>query len=478
MKSESAYHANVSGEETHAATGMSGAETMMWNIERDPWLASTAASVALYDRPLDFGRFRRAMAHTVATTVRLRQHVVPGHPPVTPPHWAADVDFDLDWHVRRIGAPGQGTVRDLFDWVSQFLQDPFDRSRPLWQYVVIDRLADGRGALITKLHHTIADGQAAVRLAEGYITLERDGPEPPEADLEAVVREQPAEHEGLAAETLDVVVAAMRWPMRLARRVIDMGVHPDHLVVAGLDAADLVHTATDQLRPAGSSLWRLRSRRRRLEALSVPFDDARRAARTLGGTLNDFFMTGAAEAAYRYHRHQGVCPQRFHVTFVVSTRTEGSGLNAFTPVPVEVPGGPMDLAERFTSIHAIVGRRRHEVHGSGPMATVATLANLVPVPLVTSLIRSQARHIDFATSNLPAFPGDTYVAGARTEHVFVFGPLAGTAFNLTLFSVAGNLDIGVHLDPTAVTDPTLLCSSLEASYRDLIAAGGVQPDRD
>jgi diacylglycerol O-acyltransferase / wax synthase len=452
---------------------MSGAEAMMWNIERDPWLASTSASVALYDRPLDFERFRRAMAHTVATTVRLRQHVVAGHAPATPPHWAADLDFDLDWHVRRIGAPGEGTVRDLIDWASQYLQDPFDRTRPLWQYVVIDRLADGRGAMVAKLHHTLADGQAAVRLALGFTTLERDGPQPPEVDLDSVVREQPEDHDGLAADTLDVVVAAMRWPLGMARRVMDMAVHPDHLVAAGVEAADLVRTTTDQLHAAGSSLWQPRSRRRRVEALSVPFDEAHRAVKALGGTLNDFFMTGAAEAAYRYHREHGACPQRFHVTFVVSTRTDSSGQNAFTPVPVDVPGGPMDLAERFASVQAIVGHRRSEVHGSGPIAAVAALANLVPVPLVTSFIRSQARHIDFATTNVAGFPGDTYVAGARTLHVFVFGPLAGTAFFLTQLSVAGSLDIGLHLDPAAVTDAALLRSSLEDSYRDLIAAGGV-----
>ena len=153
---------------------MSGTEAMMWSIERDPWLASTAGGVALYDRPLDFDRFYRSIAHAVATTPRLRQHVLPGHGPLSPPHWAPDRGFDLDWHVRRIGAPGGGTVRDLLDWATVFLQDPFDRTRPLWQHVVIDGLSEGRGALVGKLHHSVTDGQGAVRLAAAYTSLERD----------------------------------------------------------------------------------------------------------------------------------------------------------------------------------------------------------------------------------------------------------------------------------------------------------------
>jgi WS/DGAT/MGAT family acyltransferase len=466
---EGTYHVSVS-EEMSFGRDMSGTEAMMWNIERDPWLASTAGAVAFYDRPLDFARFRLAIASAVATTVRLRQHVLPGHGPLAPPHWGTDRDFDLDWHVRRIGAPGEGSVRDLLDWVTQFFQDPFDRTRPLWQYVVIDGLAEGRGALVSKLHHTVTDGQGAVRLASAYTTIKRRAPKPIAVDLEALIRAAPEHQEGVAGEATDLVSGAIRWPIDLIRKIVDLAMHPERLVRTSVEAAGLVRTTTDQLHPAGSVLWRNRSRRRHLEALSVPFEAAHHSAKTLGGTLNDFFMTGAAEAAHRYHRQLASSPERFHVTFVVSTRTDdSSGENAFTPVPVELPGGAMDLVERFNSIHRLLGQRRREVHGSGPMGVVATVANLVPTSVVTSLIRSQASHIDFATSNLPVFLGDTYVAGARTLHAYAFGPLAGTAFNLTLMSIAGSLDIGAHLDPAAVTEPELLRVSLEDAYRDLIA---------
>ena len=69
--------------------------------------------------------------------------------------------LDLDWHVRHIGAPGEGTLRDLLDWTAPWLQDPYDRTRPLWQYVAIDKLADGRGALAMKLHHVVTIGPDA-----------------------------------------------------------------------------------------------------------------------------------------------------------------------------------------------------------------------------------------------------------------------------------------------------------------------------
>ena len=109
------------------------------------------------------------------------------------------------------------------------------------------------------------------------------------------------------------------------------------------------------------------------------------------------------------------------------------------------------------------------MHGGGPIANVAMVANLLPTSVVTSIARSQAAHIDFATSNLPGFLGDSYVAGARVEHTYVFGPVAGTAFNLTAYSTAGSLDLGIQIDPSAVAEPARLRACMEAAYADLVA---------
>jgi len=458
----------MSQEEPLHDRGMSGPETMMWRIERDPWLASSGGSLTLFDRPLDVAWFGRSMARAVSTIARLRQHVVTSAATLASPRWAFDPDFEMDWHIRHIGAPGDGSIEDLIGWITQFLQDPYDHTRPLWQYVVVDRLADGRGALVAKLHHTVADGFTAIKLAEAYTTVRKGRRPRDDNDLEVVLRDDAEHREPLEAPASELATRALRIPVDVGRRVIDTLTHPDRIGQAATEATHLVHQSTEQLQPAGSELWRRRSRRRRLLALSVPFEPARRAAKALGGTINDFFLTGAAEAGHRYHAALGADPHRFHITFVVSTRGDDASANAFTPVPIEVPAGAMPANERFVVIHQRVQERRAEVHGGGPMATVAAVANLLPTWVVTGIIRNQAGHIDFATSNLPGFLGDTWVAGARTQHTYGWGPVAGTAFNITQVSTAGHLDIGVQLDPAAVTEPDLLQSCLENSYRDLL----------
>jgi diacylglycerol O-acyltransferase len=449
---------------------MSRMEAMMWNVGRDPWLDPNGGSIAIYDRPLDMDMFRRAVKRAVADVPRLRQRVAPGTAVLSTPRWVHDHEFDLDWHVRRIGAPGAGSLRELLDYFTPWLQDSYDVTRPLWMYVVVDGLADGRGALLSKIHHTVGDGETLVKMSLAYTTAERDAPLPDDVDLDAVIQADPVDDTGVVATARDAIGQGLKAPVDLGRRLFRNVLDPASGGRARTEATDLLKTANEQMHPAGSDLWRRRSRRRHVEAFSLPFDDVHDAAHALGGTINDFFLTGAIEAGVRYHEHFDQPTERFHMTLVVNTRNgDDDGSNAFSPVPVEVSGRPMPLDERFAEVHALVRAKRAEIHSGGPLAAMATVANFLPIPLMTGLARDQAAHIDFATSNLPGYRGETYVAGAKTLHSYPFGPVAGTGFNLTMMSIGDMLDLGINIDPAAVTEPALLATLLQAGYDDLLA---------
>jgi hypothetical protein len=77
--------------------------------------------------------------------------------------------------------------------------------------------------------------------------------------------------------------------------------------------------------------------------------------------------------------------------------------------------------------------------------------------------------VDFTTSNVRGAPFDLYIAGARIDANFPLGPLAGTAFNATLLSVAGSLDIGIHVDAGAVEDAEALRDAIELSFAELLS---------
>ena len=91
------------------------------------------------------------------------------------------------------------------------------------------------------------------------------------------------------------------------------------------------------------------------------------------------------------------------------------------------------------------------------------------------LARQQSGTVDFATSNLRAAPFPLYIAGARIMDNYPVGPLAGVAFNLTLLSYGGSLDMGLHLDPAAVAEPALLRTLLLDAFDELIDVASLTP---
>ena len=81
------------------------------------------------------------------------------------PVWVEDDEVDIDYHIRRVTLPKPGTRKQLEQYVARLHSSLLDRSRPLWEFFVIDGLENGRVALYTKVHHAGIDGQAGIALA-------------------------------------------------------------------------------------------------------------------------------------------------------------------------------------------------------------------------------------------------------------------------------------------------------------------------
>ncbi len=463
---------------------MSEQEALMWALEQDPVLRSTFAQLTLLDRPGDPGRFRDRMARAARLVPRLRQRVVDPIGGLGPPEWVDDPLFDLDFHVRHVSVPAPGTQRQLLDLAALLSSDPFDRARPLWQFTLIDGLADGSGALLGKLHHTITDGEGGVRLSAMFVDLERDPAGPLEDDAaeeDAGPTDQAADGtDGLGrnpvAAVADNLLGGVRGGLDLARRTLTGAggavAHPT--TVPGM-AADAVDASRSLLRQAAvvekarSPVWAERSLRRHLEVLSIPLEETKRVAKALGGTVNDVFVTGAVAAAGAYHRAKGAPVDQLRMAMPVSTRTDkGSGGNAFAPTRMLVPTGIEDPVECFAAVRGALGVSRGE-RALSLTGGLATILGALPSPLLVRLARQQVGTVDFTTSNVRGAPFELYIAGGRVVANHPLGPMAGTAFNLTTLSYKGQLDMGCLVDPVAVDDPALLRRCLVEAYDELFA---------
>jgi WS/DGAT/MGAT family acyltransferase len=455
---------------------MSDVEALMWNLEKDPALASTFANVTILDQLPDVERLHKTMEHAVRVVPRLQQRVVPAFGRLAPPLWQDDESFDLSYHIRHIALPEPANDRALFDLAASLAAQPLERTRPLWEFTIIDGLDGGRAALFQKLHHTITDGEGGVRMSAEFIDFSREDQERAEPPVEddAV----PSEPSTLVGTMIETTAHNLRRQLGVARRAVtnmaDLARHPDKVPALG---AELVAAAQSLVRQASvtdharSPLWTERSLRRRFEVLRIPLDDTKRAAKALGGSVNDIFVAGAAAAAGAYHRSKGAEIDELRITMPVSTRSDRSmGGNAFAPARLSVPVSDGGAVDQFTAIRDRLTATKHEraLEFAGALAGVI---NVLPTSMLVRIARQQVETVDFATSNVRGAPFDLYIAGAKILANYPMGPTGGTAFNLTVLSSGGWLDMGVNIDLAAIDDPALLRTCLEDAYAELLSIG-------
>jgi len=425
------------------------------------------------------------MSHAVVEIPRLRERVAPGLPGVAPPRWVTDAEFDIGRHVRQIALPGKRTDRDLLDEAARIFSEPFDRTRPLWSFTAIEKLSRGRSGLIVKLHHSISDGIGAIRLAELYMDIEADPGPPPDVDLTEIIEDAlatnppPKDFRETAAKSLAHL--SRRHLGQARRAAAELSLWDADRGRAKAAIGQTLNTASTIANQAGlgspgerkppSPLWRQRSRHRRLETLTIDLDNALTRSRELGGKLNDLFVTGAVDAAARYHAARDSDVDGFNVSFVVSTRSDtAAGGNSFAPVTLRLASRADDATDLYTQTRDAMETKRLAAQraSSGSTEMLAGIAATLPTAVLTRAGRRRSGQQDFATSNLRASPIPLYIAGARIADLFPVGPVAGTAFNLTAMSYDGRLQMTLHVDPIAVDAPGELRDLLAAAYADLL----------
>jgi len=181
-------------------------------------------------------------------------------------------------------------------------------------------------------------------------------------------------------------------------------------------------------------------------------------------------VTAASGAAGAVHRAAGRPVDELRISMPVSTRTDRSaGGNSFTPTRVLVPAGIEDPVERFGAVHERLSATKGE-RAIAVMSGLAGVANLLPTSVLVRLARQQVETVDFAVSNVRGAPIPLYIAGAQMLANHPIGPTGGTAFNLTLMSYDGQLDMGLNVDAGAVDDPGALRVAIEAEFQALVGA--------
>jgi diacylglycerol O-acyltransferase len=447
---------------------MSDSDALLWHIERDPLLRSTVTSVWLLDSTPEREQMDSVLNRMIGRLPRLRQRVIDDPNGIATPRWENDPHFESSYHYRWVRLPGgQPDIDEVLDHAQHLASRSFDRDRPLWGVEVIEGLAGQRAALVMTVHHAIADGLGMVNMLQHMVEFgpddaDHDEVQPPSPAI--ATSGMPATGRSVTHRVSEEIRAGVRLGQATVRSAVDFVRDPVSVARSAVRTTSSVAGVVKPTPRPLSPLMTARSMTPVFRTLTVPLDEFKAAARVVGGTINDAFVSSVLDGLDRYHRRLGSGCDEIRMAMPVSVRTSDSaGLasNQFVPARLELPLGERPAADRLADTQARLRAVRDEPAMAHMSDISAMIGRLGPAASVT-IVGGMMKGVDITTSNVPGPPFPVWVGHARVDEFFAFGPLAGAAINVTLFSYDGVLHLGVNLDARAVTDPSLLVDCLRS----------------
>jgi WS/DGAT/MGAT family acyltransferase len=390
------------------------------------------------------------------------------------PEWLAQPDFDLAAHVTRVRLPEPGGDEELAEWAGEFYSQRLDRTRPLWEVVLIEGLAHNRWALATKTHHCMVDGVGSVDVA--YVMLD-DSPEgsvegPDAGDGSTAAEDDagrspslPAAGLGLArrggASIRRTVSSGAELALRPARAALGVTRHPHRARDAWHAARALVEVIVrDELIAAPrTSLNAPIGGKRRLGVVRIPLAEIKQLKNALGGTVNDVVLALTAGGMRRLllSREEAPPAQGLRAMVPVNVRTAGEHLalgNKISSLVVALPVAEEDPLRRY---QAQVGEAESLKSGSAALgtATMIDVSSLAPPILHSSVARSMyaTRLFNLTITNVPGPQQPLYAFGSRMREIWPLVPLAAEhSIALAVISYDGQLFFTFNADRDAVPD--------------------------
>ncbi|TQF65764.1 DUF1298 domain-containing protein [Rhodococcus spelaei] len=455
---------------------MSDFETGMWRMEEaQPQLRTPIVAVDVLDRPPNWNRLVQAHEWASHIVPRIRMRAVEPAFGLGNPVWSVDPEFDLDYHLRRMRLPEPADFDHALRICRHLATEPFDRARPPWAAMLIEGLPDGRAVYVVKTHHSMTDGMGGI----GLMTLLHSRRAEPTPDKPDRLPAPPEHLSTLTAMRQDMIAEIRKAPGRIGdlvggavRAAVATAINPVGAATEVVGYANSLRRIVTPPPATGSPMLRSRGLGRWFGVLEVGLPELKAAAHAARGSVNDAYVAALLGGFARYHRELGVKVGDIPMGMPVNMRraSDPSGGNRFAAVRFAGPATETDPVERIAKVRSIVLGLREEP-ALDALDLAAPLLSRLPTSLLATWYLSQSTGLDLQASNVAGVPVPVYLAGARIERMFPFGPAPGCAVMATLVSHVGTCCIGVNLDTAAVTKPALFMNCLQESLDEIVELG-------
>jgi WS/DGAT/MGAT family acyltransferase len=436
-----------------------------------------AEPLRLPDGGVDFDRLVQATEAVLHRVPRYRQKLrwIPFE---NHPIWVDDAGFNAHYHIRHTSLPKPGTVRQLKRLAARIMSQNLDHSKPLWENWVVEGLEGDRFAVISKIHHSMADGMAGADLLSILLRPTQDDeiPDmPPFAPRRAPTDAELIRHE--VRRRLGLPFQAVREWGAFAREAGDIRDSLRTRLRATADTLGKVirpPSETPLNQPIGSH--------RRFDWLSMELDDVKRTAKELGGTLNDVVIATVAGAVRSFMIQRSVNPAAidFRILAPVSMRPDterGEMGNKVSAWIVDLPIGEPDARIRFARVAEQVGAYKRSNQASAA-ELVTQLGDWISPRLVSYGARALVQRrmpFNMVVTNVPGPQIPLFMLGARLTDLFPSVPITGRlGLGIALFSYDGKLYWGFNADWEQLPDLHGFIELTEFAFDDLCSSAGME----
>lgn len=435
-----------------------------WLRMDQPTNRMVIVGVLLLQGPVDIPSLERQIGDRLLRHRRFRQRVQYFF---GSPWWCDDPHFNLARHIKRAHLPQPGGKAALQDFVAELASRPLDKSHPLWQFHIIEDY-EGGVALVTRIHHAIADGISLIGVMLS-ITDEGDALTPPAAP--------PHEDTGFRA-ALAPLLDAVDQGLKLTGTVMDIAKSPAKVMEImrhgpGV-AAELAWLLTMPTDSETRLKGKLSGEKRVAWCEPISLREVKGVGHALGCSVNDVLLGCVAGALRDYLAAKGDVTDKLEIRALVPVNLRPAALvngelgNHFGVFALSLPVGEANPVLRLHEVR----RRMQELKDSHEaLVTLGLQAGLGYAPRLVQeqmfdLLLGRATAV---MTNVPGPQWELRLAGAPIREVIFWVPQSGPiGMGVSILTYNGKVQFGLIADADLVPDPDLVVAGFAQQFERLL----------
>ncbi|BDB45037.1 diacylglycerol O-acyltransferase [Mycobacterium kiyosense] len=456
---------------------LTGVDNLFLKQEKSTQPQHTIKAVVLdpaaAQQPLTFEAIRAALPALVERIEPLRWQLLRSR--LGRPWWIERPNIDLDHHVKRVSVPAPGGDRELSAQINEINMGGLDHSRPSWQLWYVDGLVDGRIALVLKLHHTLADGMASLRLLETMLSADPDEP------LPGVTRSLTDERRPGAA----------RWYGTLLRHQAAAAARFPNVLARSARTIQTVRARRKAGRPGFAEAFAAPSapfnapftERREFAFVTCDLDQIKTVKTAFGVTVNDVYLAVCSGAVRSYlQRHGELAAESLSAVVPVAIRPRGAEVDWGNQVTTWYTSLATDIADPVRRLHQISANTKaaRAVHDERDLWLFGDWMEYWPLfwfygralPILGAATKKRPTY-SLIASNVPGPRGRLYFGGAPVEKLISVGPIVYPyGLNFTGWSYRDDMTIGMQACSDHIPDIWEIADGIQVALAELCSLAG------